>query len=75
MGKNTLNIRIRDSAESDADVNFCMDIFGYTFFMSLAFAFIPQMIISFFAYTSRNAQLGELKLILPVLKLNIKIAS
>ena len=49
----------RDSETADADVSFCMDIFGYTFFMSLAFAFIPQMIISFFAYTSRNAQLGE----------------
>ena len=36
-----------------------MDIFGYTFFMSLAFAFIPQAIISFYAYTSRNAQLGK----------------
>ena len=49
----------RDSPTKVEDVNFCMDIFGYTFFMSLAFAFIPQMIISFYAYTNRNAQLGE----------------
>ena len=45
---------------SDYDsVDLCMDIFGYTFFMSLAFAFIPQGIISYFAYTSRNNQLGK----------------
>ena len=48
---------------SDYDsVDLCMDIFGYTFFMSLAFAFIPQGIISYFAYTSRNNQLGKFQL-------------